>query len=54
MVRKQEMIALQVRFPKDVKDWVENEAARNCASQNSEIIRTIRAMMEKQPERIAG
>ena len=45
---------LEVRLPKDVKSWLETEAAYNGASQNSEIIRSIRARMEKQPERIAG
>ncbi|MBR1287287.1 Arc family DNA-binding protein [Bradyrhizobium sp. AUGA SZCCT0177] len=41
-----------VRLPRDVKTWLETEAAYNGASQNSEIIRSIRARM--QPERIAG
>ncbi|MBR1238277.1 Arc family DNA-binding protein [Bradyrhizobium sp. AUGA SZCCT0182] len=43
-----------VRLPRDVKTWLESEASYNGASQNSEIIRSLRARMEKQPERIAG
>jgi hypothetical protein len=54
MIRKQETKGLLVRLPIDVKAWIESEAAYNGASQNSEIIRSLRARMEKQPERIAG
>jgi Arc-like DNA binding domain len=54
MVRKQETKGLLLRLPKDVEAWLESEAAYNGASQNSEIIRSLRARMEKQPERIAG
>jgi hypothetical protein len=54
MVRKQEARSLLLRLPKDVKAWLESEAAYNGASQNSEIIRSLRARMERQPERAAG
>ncbi len=54
MIRKQETKGLLVRLPRDIKAWLESEAAYNGASQNSEIIRSLRARMEKQPERIAG
>lgn len=38
--------AVLVRLPVDVKTWVENEARRTLASQNSEIVRCIRARMD--------
>lgn len=43
-----------VRLPRDVKDWIEKEAARTMASQNSEIVRTIRCRMESEREKVAG
>ncbi|WP_192740835.1 Arc family DNA-binding protein [Bradyrhizobium sp. OAE829] len=54
MVRGEEAERLLVRLPRDVKTWLESEASYNGASQNSEIIRSLRARMEKQPERING
>jgi hypothetical protein len=53
MVRKEETATVLLRLPKDVKDWVEKEAARTLASQNSEIIRSIRARMDSEPKRAA-
>ena len=50
MVRKQETKGLLLR--QDVKAWREKEAARTLASQNSEIVRRIRARMDAdQPKR---
>ena len=55
MIRKQETKGLLVRLPRDVKTWLEKESARTLASQNSEIVRCIRARMDaNQPERAAG
>jgi hypothetical protein len=51
MIRKDEAERLLVRLPRDVKAWLQREAARNCASLNGEIIRSIRARME--PDRAA-
>lgn len=34
---------LQLRLPADLKDWLKAEAEKNGASQNSEIIRALRA-----------
>jgi hypothetical protein len=34
---------MQLRLPPDLKAWLEGEADRNGASQNSEVIRAIRA-----------
>jgi hypothetical protein len=42
------------RLPPDVKAWLEREAARNGASQNSEIIRSLRIRMDTEPPRKAG
>lgn len=36
-----------IRIPHDVKRFLENEAASNCSSQNSEIIRAVRAAMKE-------
>jgi hypothetical protein len=46
MAPKQEKAPVLVRLPRDVKAWVQREAAYNGSSQNSEIIRSIRARME--------
>jgi hypothetical protein len=43
---RRETVAVLVRLPPDVKLWLEREAARNTGSQNSEIVRSIRARME--------
>ena len=36
-----------VRMPKDVKVWLEQEASRTGASQNSEIVRSLRERMDR-------
>jgi hypothetical protein len=43
---KEQTKTVLLRLPVDVKAWVENEARRTLASQNSEIVRCIRARME--------
>jgi len=54
MAPKQEKAPVLVRLPRDVKAWVQREAAYNGSSQNSEIIRSIRARMENyKPDRVA-
>ncbi|MBR0691592.1 Arc family DNA-binding protein [Bradyrhizobium lablabi] len=35
-----------VRLPDEIKAWLAQEASRNASSQNSEIIRCIRARMD--------
>jgi len=37
-----------LRLPRDIKRWLEREAAENASSQNSEIIRAIRQRMESE------
>ena len=46
MSRMQIAAPILVRLPVEMKIWLEIEAARNGASQNSEIVRTIRARMD--------
>lgn len=38
---------LQLRLPPDLKNWVKAEAEKNGASQNSEVIRALRAAMAR-------
>jgi hypothetical protein len=45
-----------IKVPTDVKAWLEQQAARNISSQNAEIIRSVRALMdqEREQEKAAG
>jgi hypothetical protein len=54
MAHKAETVTVLVRLPVDVKRWVEAEAARTLASQNSEIIRAIRSRMDSEPPKKAA
>jgi hypothetical protein len=55
MISKEQTKAVLLRLPLDVKAWIEREAAKTLASQNSEIIRTLRARMDSEKqERAAG
>ena len=54
MIKGEDAERLLVRLPRDVKTWLESEATFNGASQNSEIIRSLRARMEKQSDRISS
>jgi hypothetical protein len=47
MLRKDEADRMLVRLPKPIRAWVKDEAAKNCSSQNSEIVRCIVARMEE-------
>lgn len=38
---------MQLRLPDEVKAWVAEQAERNGASQNSEILRAIREKMDR-------
>lgn len=40
---------LQLRLPDDLKAWLAAQADRNGSSQNSEVIRALRAAMEREP-----
>jgi hypothetical protein len=48
MIRKHESANMLVRLPPALKAWVVEEAAKNCASHNSEIVRCVRERMERQ------
>jgi macrodomain Ter protein organizer (MatP/YcbG family) len=56
MVRKEKTATVLLRLPRDVKDWIEKEAAHTLASQNSKILRCIRQRMDaaEQPSKKAG
>lgn len=41
---------MQLRLPSDLKDWISNEATKNASSQNSEVIRAIRAAKARDEE----
>ncbi|TKA98535.1 DNA-binding protein [Cereibacter changlensis] len=38
---------VQLRLPPDLKAWLKAEAERNSSSQNSEVVRAIRAAMTR-------
>ena len=38
---------LPIRFPTDVKAWIEEQSRLNGSSQNSEVIRAMRAAMAR-------
>ena len=48
MVKKQESANVLVRLPPALKAWLVDEAAKNCASHNSEIVRCVRERMERE------
>ena len=39
-------IQIGIRFPQDVKEWLEAEAKKNRSSQNSEVVRAVRRAMD--------
>ncbi|UFS65595.1 Arc family DNA-binding protein [Paracoccus denitrificans] len=41
-------VQIGIRFPRDIKRWLECEAKKNGSSQNSEVIRAIRQAMSAQ------
>lgn len=41
------LVSIQLRLPRDAKEFIAAEAERNVSSQNSEIIRCIRERMER-------
>jgi hypothetical protein len=51
---KQTDPGLRLRFPSDVKEWIEREAKKNMRSQNAEIVFRLRRDMEKGNARTAG
>jgi hypothetical protein len=53
-IKSDERPTMLIRVPRDVKEWLEREAARTLASQNSEVVRCIRARMESEQARAAN
>lgn len=50
-----ELVGLRVRLPKDAKEFLQQEAEQNRSSQNSEIVRAVRAAMKaKGPAEVAA
>lgn len=41
---------MQLRLPADLKAWIADQAARNGASQNAEIVRSVRERMDRQTQ----
>lgn len=39
-------IQVGIRFPVEMKKWLEQQASLNRSSQNSEVVRAVRAMMK--------
>ncbi|UWQ83525.1 Arc family DNA-binding protein [Leisingera caerulea] len=42
----------QLRLPRDVKEWIERQSETNMSSQNSEIVRAIRAAMSSATDEV--
>lgn len=53
MIKHDDRVWMQLRLPPKLKAWIEQEAARNGASQNSEIIRAIRTRMDAEQRKAA-
>jgi Arc/MetJ-type ribon-helix-helix transcriptional regulator len=43
---------MQLRLPEELKNWIKAESDRNGSSQNSEVIRAIRAAKERRHESV--
>ena len=54
MVKNADRAELVIRMPRAIKAWIEQQAARNGSSQNSEVIKSLRARMDEQLERISN
>jgi hypothetical protein len=52
-MKHKDTTATLIHIPSDVKAWVEAEAARMLSSQNSEILRCIRARMDAEESKKA-
>ena len=52
MIKATDEFRVLVRMPADIKAWIEKQSAHNCSSQNSEVVRALRAAIDA--ERRAG
>jgi predicted HicB family RNase H-like nuclease len=48
------LIKFASRIPEDIKAWLAKEAERDACSQNSVIVRILRARMEREQQRGGG
>ncbi|QOZ52954.1 DNA-binding protein [Bradyrhizobium sp. CCBAU 53338] len=46
MMGREDIERVMLRIPRDMKAWLAGQAHKNCSSQNYEIVRAIRLMME--------
>jgi hypothetical protein len=53
-VSSRDLPKIMVRLPRDVKDWLAEQAAANASSQTSEIVRAMRERMQRVQNRTAA
>jgi hypothetical protein len=49
-MEKPEVKSVSIRFPRDIKQWVEKEAAANYRSQNAQVLAIMKDAMREQAE----
>ena len=49
-----ETVKQLIRLPKDVKQWLERESARNVSTQTAEVVRSVRERMQREQTRAMG
>jgi hypothetical protein len=47
-MKQEAAVKILARVPPDVKTWLEQQARRNWTSQNAELIRAVRSMIESE------
>ena len=47
-MNKPDVESLPIRFPRDIKRWLEKDAARNFRSQSSHVLAILKQRMEQQ------
>jgi predicted HicB family RNase H-like nuclease len=47
-MKRHELVSIHVRLPPDVHAWLVKQAEHNMSSINSELVRAVRAAMERQ------
>jgi hypothetical protein len=52
-MNKPEVESVSIRFPRDIKQWVEREAANNFRSQNAQVLAILKERMEREQEKAA-
>ena len=54
MPKNRDRAEMVIRLPGHIKNWLRQEAAENCTSQNAEVIRALRQRMEAEAAMAAG